>query len=293
MACRRSSRGCCAPARAGSSRSSKGMAVQVNALEDDFVAAHRRRAARGDRPVPGPARRRRDARRPAAGGVRHGPRGRQAHPGPAPLRRPDDGRRRAAPGQHRRDEDRRGQDPGRHRPGLPERARRQGRARRHGQRLPGRVPVRADGPRAPLPRPDGRLHPVADEARTSAASSTRPTSPTAPTTSSASTTCATTWPGRRRARPARPQLRDRRRGRLDPHRRGPHAADHQRPGRPADQVVRRVRRDRRSGCSATRDYEVDEKKRTVGILESGIERVEDYLGIENLYESATPRSSAT
>ncbi len=33
------------------------------------------------------------------------------------------------------------------------------------------------------------------------------------------------------------------------------------------------------------DYEVDEKKRTVGILESGIERVEDYLGIENLYES--------
>ena len=33
------------------------------------------------------------------------------------------------------------------------------------------------------------------------------------------------------------------------------------------------------------DYEVDEKKRTVGILETGIERVEDYLGIENLYES--------
>ncbi len=33
------------------------------------------------------------------------------------------------------------------------------------------------------------------------------------------------------------------------------------------------------------DYEVDEKKRTVGILESGIDRVEDYLGIENLYES--------
>jgi preprotein translocase subunit SecA len=34
------------------------------------------------------------------------------------------------------------------------------------------------------------------------------------------------------------------------------------------------------------DYEVDEKKRTVGILERGVERVEDYLGIENLYESA-------
>ncbi|MFC5337579.1 preprotein translocase subunit SecA [Leucobacter denitrificans] len=33
------------------------------------------------------------------------------------------------------------------------------------------------------------------------------------------------------------------------------------------------------------DYEVDEKKRTVGVLESGIEKVEDYLGITNLYES--------
>jgi preprotein translocase subunit SecA len=35
-----------------------------------------------------------------------------------------------------------------------------------------------------------------------------------------------------------------------------------------------------------RDYEVDEKKRTVGVLEAGIEKVEDYLGIQNLYESA-------
>ncbi|WP_037575839.1 preprotein translocase subunit SecA [Phaeacidiphilus oryzae] len=34
-----------------------------------------------------------------------------------------------------------------------------------------------------------------------------------------------------------------------------------------------------------RDYEVDEKKRTVGILEPGVTRVEDYLGIDNLYES--------
>ena len=34
------------------------------------------------------------------------------------------------------------------------------------------------------------------------------------------------------------------------------------------------------------DYEVDEKKRTVAILERGIEKVEDHLGIDNLYESA-------
>ena len=32
------------------------------------------------------------------------------------------------------------------------------------------------------------------------------------------------------------------------------------------------------------DYEVDEKKKTVGILDSGITKVEDYLGIDNLYE---------
>ncbi|MCW1805245.1 preprotein translocase subunit SecA [Brachybacterium squillarum] len=42
-------------------------------------------------------------------------------------------------------------------------------------------------------------------------------------------------------------------------------------------VVQKLRRDR--------DYEVDEKKRTVGVLEAGIDKVEDHLGIENLYES--------
>jgi preprotein translocase subunit SecA len=33
------------------------------------------------------------------------------------------------------------------------------------------------------------------------------------------------------------------------------------------------------------DYQVDEKKRTVGILETGVEKVEDWLGIDNLYDS--------
>lgn len=36
---------------------------------------------------------------------------------------------------------------------------------------------------------------------------------------------------------------------------------------------------------AGEDYEVDEKKRTVGVLESGIDKVEDHLGIDNLYEA--------
>jgi preprotein translocase subunit SecA len=35
----------------------------------------------------------------------------------------------------------------------------------------------------------------------------------------------------------------------------------------------------------TGDYEVDEKKRTVGIHEAGVLKVEDWLGIDNLYES--------
>ena len=43
-------------------------------------------------------------------------------------------------------------------------------------------------------------------------------------------------------------------------------------------VARRLEKDE--------DYEVDEKKKTISILEPGITKVEDYLGIENLYESA-------
>ncbi|WP_030625160.1 preprotein translocase subunit SecA [Streptomyces sclerotialus] len=39
------------------------------------------------------------------------------------------------------------------------------------------------------------------------------------------------------------------------------------------------------GIEETGDYDVDEKKRTVGIHESGVSKVEDWLGIDNLYES--------
>jgi preprotein translocase subunit SecA len=40
----------------------------------------------------------------------------------------------------------------------------------------------------------------------------------------------------------------------------------------------------RRGEDGVGDYEVDEKKRTVGILETGVEKVEDWLGIDNLYD---------
>ncbi|MBO0823456.1 MAG: preprotein translocase subunit SecA, partial [Actinobacteria bacterium] len=41
----------------------------------------------------------------------------------------------------------------------------------------------------------------------------------------------------------------------------------------------------RRGEDGEGDYEVDEKKRTVGITEAGVAKVEDQLGIDNLYES--------
>ncbi len=54
-------------------------------------------------------------------------------------------------------------------------------------------------------------------------------------------------------------------------------------------IVQRLERgtaaDRLRGIESTGDYEVDEKKRTVGVLEQGIAKVEDLLGIDNLYES--------
>jgi len=39
------------------------------------------------------------------------------------------------------------------------------------------------------------------------------------------------------------------------------------------------------GMAKDVDYEVDEKKRTISVLEPGITKVEDHLGIENLYDS--------
>src|SRR5690349_10420154 len=41
----------------------------------------------------------------------------------------------------------------------------------------------------------------------------------------------------------------------------------------------------RRGEDGDGDYEVDEKKKTVGILESGVQKVEDWLGIDNLYDA--------
>ncbi|PZG43483.1 preprotein translocase subunit SecA [Spongiactinospora gelatinilytica] len=51
-------------------------------------------------------------------------------------------------------------------------------------------------------------------------------------------------------------------------------------------IAPRLRRgtEGKDGQEQTGDYVVDEKKRTVGIFESGVEKVEDWLGIDNLYK---------
>ncbi|WP_084962128.1 preprotein translocase subunit SecA [Thermoactinospora rubra] len=48
--------------------------------------------------------------------------------------------------------------------------------------------------------------------------------------------------------------------------------------------LRRGQEPKNPGEEPTGDYVVDEKKRTVGILESGVAKVEDWLGIDNLYK---------
>ena len=109
--------------------------------------------------------------------------------------------------------------------------------------------------------------------RPSGRSRTPATSPTARTTSSASTTSATTCgrppaattaiPSTMQQCPGPAALRDHRRGRQHPDRRGPHAADHLRPGRTttsrkyaeADQIARQLKKDVH--------FEVKEKEHTV------------------------------
>ena len=193
--------------------------------------ALRRGVARAHRRVQEADRRRHRPRRPAGAGLRDRARGGQAHARPAPFRRPADRRHDPARGPHLRDEDRRRQDAGRDARGLSQRAHRPRRARRHRQRLPRPARRRMDGPDLQVPRPHRRR----DRARARRRAA------------QAGLRLRHHLRHQQRARlrlsarqhevppgghgPARPHLRDRRRGRLDPGRRGAHAADHLRPAR--------------------------------------------------------------
>ena len=97
------------------------------------------------------------------------------------------------------------------------------------------------------------------------------------------------------AGPAGAQLRDRRRGRQHPHRRGADAADHQRPGGGIGRsLLPRSPGSSRSSAAAPRateeggDFFVDLKDRAVSPTEEGVDKMEGLLGVPNLYD-ADPR----
>ena len=150
---------------------------------------------------------------------------------PAALRRATHGRGGAAPGLGRRDAHRRGQDARLHPAGVSERPHRRGRPRGHRQRLSGQSRRRLDGADPPLvgpergsrdPRragPGGEAPAVRLRHHLRHQQRVRLRLPAGQHGAL-----------RRRAGPAQPSLLHRGRDRLDPHRRGPHAADHQRPG---------------------------------------------------------------
>ena len=203
-----------------------------------------RRSRREDGRVPRARRERREPRRDPLRGVRRRARGVQAHDGRAAVRRPADGRHRPPRGRHRRDEDRRGQDLRRRARALSQRAQRQGHAPRHRQRLPRQARPGVDASRVHRARDDdgrdrehdavraaprrlrGRRH-LRDELGVRLRLPARQHGRLA-----------------RRRRAARPSVRDRGRGRLDPHRRGAHAAHHLRRAadRGADLLRLRARR---------------------------------------------------
>ena len=167
-----------------------------------------------------------EPRRSAGAGLRHRARGGQAHAGPAAFRRAADRRHGAAPGQDLRDEDRRGQDAGRHASRLSQRARRQGRPRRHRQRLPGQARRRMDGPDLQVPRPHRRRHRPRARRRPAARAVRLRRHLRHQQRAGLRLPARQHEDARARDGAARASLRHRRRGRLDPDRRGAHPAHH-------------------------------------------------------------------
>ena len=176
--------------------------------------------------------------------------------GHAPLRRPDDRRHGAARRRDRRDEDRRGQDADRHARRRAQRARRRGRPRRHRQRLPRPPRRRVDEPDLPRARPHRRRAAEHAALRGEARRLRRRHH------LRHQLRVRLRLPARQHGRLARgegparralhrggqaallPPLRDRRRGRQHPHRRGPHAADHLRRPRAGRRPLRPLRQAR-------------------------------------------------
>ena len=237
--------------------------ARINAFEPEIGARHRRGAAR--------ARLTKLRERARAGETLDDllyesfaliARGGQAHARPAPLRRADDRRHGAARRLDRRDEDRRGQDAHRHAPRRAELARRQRRPSRHGQRLPGPPRRRVDeadlrrargdrgdpaehaalrGEAGGLRRRRDLRHQLGVRVRLPARQHGHVARGEGPARRPRE---AGGLGRRRRQRQApliRPPVRDRRRGRQHPHRRGAHPADHLGRTRAGGRPVRQVR----------------------------------------------------
>ena len=171
-------------------------------------------------------RERRVARRRPARGLRADPRGRAAHARPAPLRRAADRRHGPPRRLDRRDEDRRGQDADRDPRRLPQHPRRRQRPRRHRQRLPGPPRRRMDDADLRGARGQRRLDPGGRRPRRAAAEIRLRRHLRDQLRVRLRLPARQHGGGDRALRPARPPLRDRRRGRQHPDRRGADAADH-------------------------------------------------------------------
>ncbi len=227
-------------------------------------ALHRRRAARGGRCAARARPRRRAARRPAVRVLRARARGRQALARDAPLRRPADRRDGAPRRRDRRDEDRRGQDADRDAGRRAQLARRPRRAPGHRQRLPG--PARRDVDEADLRHARRHRRRAAEHAalrgearrvrrrrhlrhqlrvrlRLPARQHGQVAGGEGPARRAAEA---------RGGQVAVPHLRDRRRGRQHPDRRGAHAADHLGRARAGRRPVREVRPAGAAGWSPAR-----------------------------------------
>ena len=129
-------------------------------------------------------------------------------------------------------------------PGVPQLAHGRGRAPRDRERLPGQARLGVDGADLPCPRRARRADPVAHDAGRAAARVRRADHVRHEQRVRVRLPARQHGDADRGLRAARLPVRDRGRGRLDPHRRGADPADHQRHGGRQREVVPDVRADR-------------------------------------------------
>ena len=212
-------------------RALQALVPDINALETRDRGPERRGPGPPHGRVPGAAGAGRGPQRPAGRGIRHRAGGRPADHRPAPLRRAADGRRGPALRLDRRDEDRRGQDPGVDPARLPQRPgrRRASTWSRSTTTWPAGTPSGWARSTASSASTVGRVSPEIDDWQA------KKDAYACDVTYGTNTEFGFDYLRDNMARSLEHmvqrghRLRHRRRGRLDPHRRGPHPAHHLRP----------------------------------------------------------------